>query len=104
MVAFKLKSSTYNPIEIHNVRTLKLKLSEFQHEINLTNEEVNILVYTSSDLDWLTNLIVLAGEFTKWFNINFAGESREEMDFRNSKVEIWKATSTYAKYIIDEYF
>jgi len=46
---------------------------------------------------------VLAGEFTKWFNINFAGEGRDEIDFRDNKCEIWLATVNYAKIILTSY-
>ena len=49
----------------------------------------------------MNNLIVLAGEFMKWFNLNFEGESREEIDFKDNKYEIWGATGTLAKVIID---
>ena len=48
-------------------------------------------------------MIVLSGEFTKWFHINFVGESRDEIDFRDNKNEIWGATVSYAKTIIAEY-
>ena len=44
----------------------------------------------------------MAGEFTKWFNINFEGESRDEIDFRDNKVEIWAAVNTYAGVILQE--
>ena len=60
---------------------MKAKLSEFEDEIGLTNDEVTIIIFTSLDLDWFNNLIVLSGEFLKWFNLNFEGESREELDF-----------------------
>lgn len=50
-----------------------------------------MIIYTSLDLEWFPNLIVLASEFTKWFNINFEGESRDEIDFRDNKIEIWAA-------------
>ena len=45
----------------------------------------------------------MAGEFTKWFNINFAGESREEIDFRSSKIEILEAASIYAQGVVKEH-
>lgn len=54
---------------------------ELQDEIGLTNDEVTIIVYTSLDLDWLNSMLVLASEFTKWFNLNFEGEDRDELDF-----------------------
>lgn len=78
-------------------------MSEIQEEIGLSDDEVTIIIFTSLDLDWLNNLIVLAGEFTKWFNINFEGESRDEEDFKDNKNEIWGATVSLAKVIIQEY-
>ena len=48
-----------------------LKLAVLQPEIGLSNDEVTILVYTSLSHGHLTNMIVLAGEFLKWFNLNF---------------------------------
>lgn len=38
-----------------------------------------------------------------WFNLNFEGESREEIDFRESKTEIWKATNILANTLIEAY-
>ena len=89
----KLSNGPTDPIHLHNLKTLQRKMSEVQDEIGLTNDEISIIIYTSIDLDWLTNLLVSAGEFTKWFNINFEGESREEVDFRNQKIEIFNATA-----------
>lgn len=78
-------------------------MSEVQQEIGLTDDEVTLIIFTSLDLDWLNNLIVLAGEFTLWFNINFEGDSRDETDFRDNKYEIWEATVSLAKVIVAEY-
>jgi len=61
------------------------------------------MIFTSLDLDWMTNLLVQAAQFTNWFHINFEGESREEIDFRDNKYEVWTETCTYAGYIITEY-
>ena len=78
------------------------KLNQFVSQIGLTALECKLLVYTSLDLGWMPNLLVLAGEFTKWFNINFEGESRDEIDFRDNKVEIWAAVQAYSATIINE--
>lgn len=48
-------------------------------------------------------MLVLAGEFTKWFNINFEGEGRDEIDFRDNKHEIWLSSVELAKRMIEEY-
>ena len=92
-----------NKVEIHNAKTLLGKLYELQGEIGLTDDEISIIVYTSIDHDNFTNLIVLAGEFMLWFNLNFEGESREEIDFRENKCEVWVATCELARLVIDSY-
>jgi hypothetical protein len=83
MVSQKLKP--IEPIKIHNLKTVMLKMNQLKPEIGLTDDEIMIIVYTSLDHDWFTNLIVLQGEFLKWFNLNFEGESREELDFMENK-------------------
>jgi hypothetical protein len=88
----KALSNKKNKLQIHNVKTLLAKLNELKAEIGLTDDEITIIIYTSLDHDYLTNLLVLAGEFLMWFNLNFEGESREEIDFRDNKTEIWMAT------------
>ena len=90
-------------MEIHNVKTLTEKLHEFHNDIGLTDDELMLIIYTSIDHDYLNNLLVLAGEFLMWFNLNFEGESREEIDFRENKLEIWKSTCVQAKMIIEQY-
>lgn len=62
-------------IKIHNVKTALEKLDEIKEEIKLEEDEITILIFTSIDMDWFTNLIVLQGEFLKWFNLNFEGET-----------------------------
>ena len=79
MVAKKLKFKEV--IKIHNVKTAIELLEELKDEIGLGDDEITVIVYTSIDRDWFTNLIVLQGEFLKWFNLNFEGESQEEKDF-----------------------
>lgn len=102
-VAQALKNSGKNKVAVHNVKTVRAKMAEIKQEIGLTDDEVNIIVFTSLDHDFLNNLIVLAGEFTKWFNINFVGENRDEIDFRDNKNEIWHSTIELGKVIIAEY-
>jgi len=48
-------------------------------------------------------LILLPGEFLKWFNLNFEGESTEERDFKDNKEEIWISTCIQAAGIIKAY-
>lgn len=101
MVATALKSKP--PIKIHNAKTLIAKLKELAPAIGLTDDEINLIVYTSIDHDYFTNLIVLQGEFLKWFNIDFSDATREELDFLENKQEIWIATTTLAMEVISLY-
>jgi len=73
MVAKKLKFKEV--IKIHNVKTAIELLEELKDEIGLGDDEITVIVYTSIDRDWFTNLIILQGEFLKWFNLNFEGDS-----------------------------
>jgi hypothetical protein len=83
MVVKKLKPS--EPIKIHNIKTALAKMNQLRPEIGLTDDEISIILFTSIDHDWMTNLLLLQGEFLKWFNLNFEGESREELDFMANK-------------------
>jgi len=96
----KLKS---NEVKIHNVKTLRSKINEFSGEVGLTSAEVTIIIFTSLDHDYLTNLLCLSGEFLKWFTMNFAGENREETDFLEHKRMIWSMTADLAGMIIAGY-
>ena len=78
-------------------------MDQIQEEIGLTNDEVAIIIYTSVDLDWFTNLVVCAGEFTKWFNINFEGESPEEIEFKNRNQNMFVVVSEYATIVNNEF-
>lgn len=57
MVAAALKPK--ERIKLHNVKTLIAKLKEHQLAIDLTDDEINIIVYTSLDHDYFTNLLIL---------------------------------------------
>jgi hypothetical protein len=62
-------------VEIHNVRSLHRKFSEFKDEIGLTDDEVNLIMFSAADEDWFNNLLIQSAEFTAWFRMNFKGES-----------------------------
>jgi len=62
-----LRNTGEDKVKIHNVKSLTDKLKELEKEIGLTEDEIRIIIYTSLDHDYFTNLIVLAGEFLKWF-------------------------------------
>lgn len=67
----------------------------------LTDDDLTIIICTSIDQDHLNNLICLNGEFLKWMTTNFAGESREEMDFLDTKISIWNSTLILSDYLIN---
>lgn len=73
MVAKVLKPSSN--IKIHNMKTLLEKLNQLKAPIGLTPDEISIIAYSSIDRDWFPNMIIMQGEFLKWFNLNFEGDS-----------------------------
>jgi len=60
-------------------------LKEIQSDVGLSDDDINIIVYTSLDHDYFTNLLILQGEFLKWFNLDFSEDTREEEDFLENK-------------------
>lgn len=91
------------PIKVHNIKTVYEMLNLLKDDIGLTRDELIIIVYTSIDADYFTNLMIMQGEFLKWFTLNFAGESRDELDFLENKQEIWMATTTMAMEVVTAY-
>lgn len=57
MVSHKLKY--HERIKLHNMKTVIYKLDELKNEIDLTDDEISIIAYTSIDREWMTNLIIL---------------------------------------------
>jgi hypothetical protein len=101
-VQLKLKNEGASFVSnIHNVKTIMIKMLELQDEIGLSNDEVTIIVYTSLDLDWFNSMLVLASEFTKWFNLNFEGEDRDELDFQDDKLLIWQSVVHYSSLLLN---
>ena len=84
MVAKRLKPK--EKLKIHNMKTLLVKLNELKKEIGLSDDDITIIAFSSIDRDYYTNMIIMQGEFLKWFNINFEGEGREELDFIDNKL------------------
>lgn len=74
-----------------------------QQEIGLTDDDVIVIMFTSLDQDYFTNLLISAGQFTEWFNINFEGETQEEVDFKNNQEVEWTAVIDQANTIITGY-
>ena len=82
------------------MKTLIDKLTELKSEIQLTDDDVTIITFTSLNHDYFTDLLVQQGEFMKWFTLNFEGESQEEIDFLSNKDDAWDATLTYAQEVL----
>jgi hypothetical protein len=36
-----------------------IKMNELKNEIQLSKEEINFIVFTSLDLDWFNNMLIL---------------------------------------------
>jgi len=79
MITLKLKP--VNKIKIHNVKTLEEILRSIQVEARLNDDDIAILIFTSIDQDWFTNMIILQAEFMKWFTINFDDDDGAVEDF-----------------------
>lgn len=102
MVAQKFKNTGASAVKMHNAMSIEMKLKEeLQKEIGLTNDEMTLIIYTSLDHDYLPNLLVLSGEFLKWFQMNFEGENNDETDFLDNKLEIWQSTTSLASDILN---
>jgi len=84
MVAKRIKPK--EKLKIHNMNTLLVKLNELKKEIGLSDDDITIIAFSSIDRDYYTKMIIMQGEFLKWFNINFEGEGREELDFIDNKL------------------
>jgi len=86
MVAKKLQP--VEAIKIHNIKTAMTKMNQLKPEIGLTDDEISIILYTSLDQDWMTNLILLQGEFLKWFNLNLKVKAEKNLT-------LWRASKTF---------
>ena len=100
MVAKALKCKG---LAVHNVKTALEQMEGLRRDIKLTDDEITIIIYTSLDHGHLTNLLLMPGEYLKWFNLNFEGESTEERDFKDNKEEIWISTCIQSANIIKAY-
>lgn len=81
-------------LKIHNMKTVLVKLNELKKAIGLSSDDVSLIAYSSIDRDWFTNMLIQQGEFLKWFNLNFEGESQDEIDFIQSRQDQWLAINT----------
>jgi len=96
-------SNAEDKVDRHNIVTQMRVLQRIQEESQLTDDELYMICFTSMNSDYFTNLLIQAGEFTSWFNLNFAGESQEEIDFRHERAEEWDANLGLAAQIVEKY-
>jgi len=80
------------PIIVNNFKSIMLKMDQIKHEIGLKDDEVRIIVFTSMDMEYFNNLIILEAEFNKWFYLDFTEDDQEEIDFQENKIEMWEQT------------
>lgn len=96
-------SNAQDKVIVHNIKTKLNQIARIQEQIGLTQAEVLIILYTSLDQDYFNNLLISEGQFTEWFNINFEGETQEEIDFKENQEGEWVAICDQAKMLIDKY-
>lgn len=87
-------------VTVHNIKSILELMSGLQNQIQLTDDEMTIMVFSCFDHEHLNNLIISTGEFMKWFNLNFEGESTEEREFQESKEAVFLYTCQQARNII----
>jgi len=58
MVQRKFMNKGKCKVAIHNIKTLRNKMNELQEEIGFLDDEISVIIFTSIDSDWFTNLIV----------------------------------------------
>lgn len=46
-------------LEVHNIKTIMAKLTRVQKDIGLTDVEIQLIVMTSLDFDYFTNLLIV---------------------------------------------
>lgn len=76
-------SNAQDQVIVHNIKTSFQVIQRFNEQLGLTQDEIIIILFTSLDMDYFTNLLISQGDFTMWFNVNFEGESQGEIDFKN---------------------
>jgi hypothetical protein len=99
----KVLSNAQDKVLVHNIRSKQRQMARFANEINLSSDEINVILFTSMDHDYFNNLLVSAGQFTEWFNLNFEGETQEEVDFVNNQVEEWGAVTTMSMMMVESW-
>jgi len=90
-------------IDIHNIKTVLLKMQILSPEMKLTEDEVSMITFTSLDLDFFTNMLMSQSDFTEWFTTNYEGENTVEADLLKQTIDKWEAALALAADIIREF-
>jgi len=96
-------SNAEDQVIVHNVKTAYQVIARVNGDIQLTDDEIRVVLFSSMDRDYFPNLLISQGNFTEWFTINFAGEGQEEIDFKLQIEGEWDAVTDLAKFILDRY-
>jgi hypothetical protein len=56
-------------------------MNELNKEIGLTDKECQFIIFSSIEHEYFNHLLLMQGEFIKWFTINFEERQGEEEDF-----------------------
>ena len=72
-------------------------------EIKLTDSESALIIYTSFDLDFFTNMLISQSSFTEWFTTNYEGDNTTEKDLLKEVLEQWESVVSLATLVIAEY-
>lgn len=98
-----LKLRPVEKIDIHNIKTVMLKMQQLVPEIKLKDDEVSVIVFTSIDHDFFVNMLISQNDFTEWFTTNYAGENTVEADLLRTVQDKWESSVALAKLVIQEY-
>jgi len=90
-------------VNIHNVKTIFEVMKNIQRAIDLTDVEIILIIFTSIDQDYMTNLIIKQASFLEWFSIEFGDNSEEEAEFLEDLCDAWASTTTLAMEIVGAY-
>jgi hypothetical protein len=69
----------------------------------LTEVDIILIIFTSIDQDYMTNLIIQNSSFLSWFSIEFNGNSDAEAEFLENLCDNWASTTTLAMEITGAY-
>lgn len=72
-------------------------------EIKLDDDESAMIIFTSIDRDFFTNMLISQSFFTEWFTNNYEGDNTTEKDLLKEVLEQWESCVYLASLVIAEY-